>query len=417
MRGLVDDFIREYLKKGLIEVGDNDGRLDDLENAANSLATSFAEDRGQVVAFIRSTLVAEVDEDSPALVKLAESIEQSWKTFVSMSADRRIALLAMVGWRAIFIFAEGNAEHQALVWYSSVNAIKRDEVDRCVEPVIPRIENIGRAVEQHACRQWSSKIDKPTKQVRSIAAPEVTNSLKQPLLLATTTVNNAEGAMVEGSNTSTPEETQAWAQHFAATASNAIAIAIKKQQMGLVNAIQNAFNDLRDKFNVIRDEALRSHQAQNRRTELLWLAESKYSPRFACGYDQLDGKLPLVALAVDIAEIVCGPSPQSVEHFLGHQVQHFVNSKDVKIEAFVKELAKADVLDALPVSLTTPPTGVSRFALLEAAGEFRRGNLKATELGEKLGYEKSASMELADLARTLFREIKSQEFAGNDLWQ
>ncbi|HBE67807.1 MAG TPA: hypothetical protein DDW52_06630 [Planctomycetaceae bacterium] len=413
----MDSFIRDYLRDGLIDVGGNDERIALLEQAATDLAEVFTSDRRKTVAFIRSTLVAAVDEGSHVLAELNGTIEQGWQTFASISPDKRVALLVMVGWRAVFVFAEDNPDHQALVWYNSVNAINRGVLDPCVQPVVSRVEAFGQAIEEHACRMWSSKIEKPTKQIRTITAPEVKDGLERPLLLATTSVTNAEGKAEPGSNPNAIDASNAWATHFAKSASNAISGAIKNQQQGLVAAIQEAFNDLRDKFKVIRDEAVRSHQSQNRRTELLWLAESQYSPRFNRAYAELGGKFVVAALAVDIAEISDGISPQSVEHFLSNQVKSLLNLKDVKVEAFVKELAKSDLLDKLSTALITPPTDVPLLGILEAAGELRRSKIKATELGDRLGYGKNKSLSLADLARTLFREIKGCEFAGDNLWQ
>ena len=411
----MEKFIKSYLRQGLIDVGDNEKRLQTLSDTAASLVTDFAGDRRLLVRFIRSTLVPSIDPESTVLQKISEMVEASWATFVTRSPELRTAMLIAVGWQAVLDLAESTPTHLPLIWYASANAIERGDIDETAKPVVAHVQPLGETLEKRACEQWRSCIDKPTKQVSPVAVPEAKNVLTKHLLAAVTSTD-AGGTSIENGNSNPMDGTAAWGQHFAKNASQAITLAISAQQNSAIVAVQKSLDDLTKKFNVIRDEAIRSHQAQNRRTELLWLAESQYSPRFGRGYAEFNGKESVAALAFDIAEIASGISPVSVEHFLAAQSAKFASTSDFKVESFVKELAKGDVLPCLPDALKTPLDDVPQFGLLEAAGEISRNALPAAQIFKRLGFPKSKSMTVQELTRTLFREIKCLEFMGVKLW-
>lgn len=409
------NFIREYLQRGLIEVGNNDDRLVTLNEAAESLSKVFADDLPLMARFIRATLVPSVDVESPVLGNISHRIEESWATFVGNGPERKTPMLVAVGWQAVFTCANENPDHLALVWYASADSLARGTVDEFVLPIVDSVQAFGEIVEKRACQEWRCTIDKPTKQVRSIAVPEAKNVLSKALLTATTGVG-ADGAALENGNSNPIDSTSAWGAHFAKQASHAITMAINSQQKVAIQGVQESFSDLSNKFKVIRDEAVRSHQAQNARTELLWLAESAYSPRFGCCFGDFKGKEAVAALAVEIAEIASGAAPLSVEHFLAAQSRKFVTGGEVKIDSFVKELSKAELLPSLPESLITPLDAGSSLGLFEAAGELNRQSLKSTQVSERIGYPKTKAMPASDLARILFHEIKCAEFMGVKLW-
>ncbi|TWU55929.1 GTPase-associated system all-helical protein GASH [Rubripirellula reticaptiva] len=411
----MENFIREYLRDGLIEVGDSEDHLKTLNESAESLSSVFANDLPALVRFIRATLVPSVDGESPALVNISEKVEVSWPTFVGVGPERKIPMLVAVGWQAVFEGINEDADILALVWYASVNAITRGEIDERVRPVVGHVQELGKRVEQRACDEWRSTIEKPRKYVSSIAVPEVKNTINKALLCATTGTGT-DGNALENGNTNTMDNSGPWGQHFAKQASSAITAAISSQQSAVITSVEKVTGDLSKKFNVIREEAVRSHQAQNARTELLWLAESAYSPRFGCGYSELKGKEAAAALAVDIAEVAMGAAPLSVEHFLAVQTQKFVSGAEVKVETFVKELAKAEFFALLPESLTTPLDTTSPLGLFEAAGELQRQTLKAPQVSKRIGYAKATTMPVGELARIMFREIKCAEFMGAELW-
>ena len=413
--GSVDNFIREYLRQGLIDVGDNEERLETLRTTAGSLAADFTSDRALLVRFIRATFVPSVDPKSPSLATVSSMVEEGWETFVSLNPERKTPMLIAVGWQAVLDCVKEDTGLLPLVWYASANAIERGEIDECVRPAIGYVQSLGEEVESQACAAWRTHIDKPTKQVRAIALPEAKNTLGKGLLTATTT-SGADNVTIENGNANPMDGTPAWGQHFAKYASHSITNAISSQQKAVVAAVQESFGDLAKKFNTIRDEAVRSHQAQNRRTELLWLAESQYSPKFGCGYADLKGNESAAALAFDVAEIASGLSPLSVEYFLAAQTEKFASASNVKLEAFVKELAKANILSLLPSQLTTPHDDANLLGLFEAAGEVNRKSLKAMQIPNRIGYPKTKTMTIKELARTLFREIKCLEFMGGELW-
>ena len=185
----------------------------------------------------------------------------------------------------------------------------------------------------------------------------------------------------------------------------------------IIAAVQESFNELNKKFGSLKKDFTRIQQAQSRRTELLWLAESQYSPRLQKSYSDLSAKEAIIILAYDVAEIARENSPQSVEFFLSEITEKIVSKKPVKIETFVKELSQSKILESLTDVIFQPIDGADRLGLLEFMGAVRAKDITTTDFVARTGFEKSKSMTPGKLARWIYREIKCVESIRGDLWQ
>jgi len=305
-------------------------------------------------------------------------------------------------------------ELSMVVWYGSVNLLQQGKIDPVSDPAIDFVKRQGEIVEKAACQLWESRIDVASKQVKTIEvpdAPKITGLQK-----AASNIKADNTSPIEGGNPHDPSQVGPWAAHFASNAAAAINDSMKSYGDSIIAAVQESFNELNKKFGSLKKDFTRIQQAQSRRTELLWLAESQYSPRLQKSYSDLSTKESIIVLAYDVAEIARQNSPQSIEFFLSMIVEKIASTKPIKIETFVKELSKSENLKSLTDEIFRPVDGVERLGLLEFLGAIRVGEITITDFVARTGFEKSQSMTPGKLARWIYREIKCVESIRGDLW-
>jgi hypothetical protein len=408
------NFIQQYLDRGLFNIADSEERLLKLQASAETLASQFVERKEFLVQFLRATLSEKVDELSPALSNIEDHIKTDWPTFRSAQPARPIAIILAVGWQALHLAVIKNPDLSGVIWYGSVNLLNTKTIDPRLDLVIDFIKAQGEDLERRAMVEWNPSLNKVVKQVKSIAVPQIKMALQQSLIKASTSIDTA-GAAIEGGNPHAAGD-GAWGAFFGKTTANAITTALTELSKGIVDTVQASFDDLSKKFTAVSTELNRSHLAQGRKTELLWLAESRYSPRLQKAYEKLSAQEATVVLAVDMAESVGRLSPQSVEYFLAETIEHIYPNQTIKLETLVRELSKSPVRDVLPANLFQPPENTSQLSLLEFIGAVAASKADLKEFQERTGLQKNTSKSLGELSRLLYREIKLVEWVHEDIW-
>ncbi|AMV35119.1 hypothetical protein VN12_23535 [Pirellula sp. SH-Sr6A] len=412
----MENFIQQFLDAQLFNIADNEERLEKLLASAESLSDAFIENNSLLLQFLRASLVPNVDENSLVLSQIEAHIKKDWSTFLSAQRERPTAINLAVGWQAARRASEKDTELCALLWYGSANLLLDSKVDPLSNLVIDFVKSQGVELERRAVAEWSPYTAKTIKQVKAVAMVEVKNTLQIPLLKASAAVDPSTGSAVEGGNTHQPSTDGNWAAFFSKHASSGITNSIAQVTKAVLESVQSSIDDLSKKVTATSAELNRSHTAQSRRTELLWLSESLYSTRLKKGYRELTPNETIVSLTSDVAEIATGLSPQSVEYFLADKISRLLPSDEIKLESFVRELSGSAVRVALPTQLFIPIQGTKRIGLLEFAGALAAGQTDIKKFIECTGFPKSKSMSASALARWVFREIKCAECINKELW-
>lgn len=410
------NFIQEYLDARLFNIADSEERLTKLQASAESLCETFLANNGFLLTFLRASLVPKVDEDSDALAQIETHIKNDWPTFRSAQPYRPTAILLAVGWQAALKAVEKNPELCALIWYGSANLLAEPNVDLRAKPAIDFVQAQGAEMELRAIAQWTPHASKITKNVKSVTLGEVKNVLQPQLLKATSATDPSTSTAIDGGNNHQPSIDGNWALFFSKSASAAITNAMAQNATAIADAVQIAFEDLNEKVTLVSNELTRSHTAQSKRTELLWLSESLYSIRLKKGYRELTPNETIVALAADIAEIALGLSPQSVEFFLAENVQRLLPSSEIKLDNFVRDMVQSPIRNKYPAAIFEPIGGTLRIGLLELIGAISAAQCDIKQFTAKTGFAKSKGMSPSDLAKWIFREIKCTECLHRELW-
>jgi hypothetical protein len=412
----LQNFIQQYLDRGLFNIADNEERLQKLQASAVTLADEFIQDKIFLVQFLRASLTEKVDDESPALAKIEEHIKASWSTFRSAQPERPIAILLAVGWQGLRLAVSKASELAALVWYGSVNLLAAEKIDSRLELVIEFVQVQGINLESRAAAEWSSRFFEVPEQLSPIHVQRYTFPLQQWLLKASANVDQATGTPLDGGNPHNPGQDGAWALFFSKTAEAGFSTVLNSLVKALVEAIQPSFDELKEKLDAVSTELGRGHAAQSRSTELLWLAESLFSPRTQKSYRELSSHEVVLAMAADMAEAATGVSPQSVEYFLAETIEKLFPTQTAKLDAFVRDLSKSTIRNSLPTALFEQTPNTRYLGLLEFVGAISANAADSKKFTERTGFNKNASKPLGELARWIYREIKFTECLKEDLW-
>jgi len=412
---VMSEFIFGYLEKGLIDVEGNDERLTQLQTSSQKLSDRFVELPAELLVFLREALVEKGTGESPRLDGFIEVVRETWPTFVAVESGKQIPILIAVGWEAVKLAVAVKPELARLVWYGTINIVSSFGVAKVSEPAVPFIQQQGVAVETEAVELWSPFASVANKKVRTVEAPATPVDMTLGLQKAASRVAADNATALEGGNPNAVAQLGPWAGHFAEQSASTIDEAMKAYGDAIVESVQVPFSDLKNKYDALKRDLVKAHQSQSRRTELLWLAESKYSPRIGLGYNDISPREAILMLAYDIAEIAKGSSPKSVEYFLAQVAGTVVKGKGVKVEAFVKEIAKSTSLSKLSPRLFEEVKS-DYMGILEFVGRLKSQEVTLADLENRTGFAKTTNLSSGELARLIFREIKCCECLRGDLW-
>ena len=382
-----------------------------------SLCEEFLSNKTYLIQFLRASLVPKVDEQSVALSNIESHIKKDWPTFRSAQPDKPTSILLAVGWQAVQMAVEKSPDLCALIWYGSANLLLDEStIDPLAKLVIDFVQSQGSEMERRAIEEWNAYSAKVAKQVKSVALIEVKNGLQQPLFKASSATDPTNSTAIDGGNPHQLSNDGNWGLFFAKSASAAITNVLATVAKAILESVQASFDDLNKKVSLVSSELTRSHAAQSKRTELLWLSESLYSIRLGKGYRDLNSTDTIVALAADMAEIATGLSPQSVEYFLSENVERLLPNTEIRMEIFVREVAQSSLRTQYPIAIFEPIEGTTRIGVLEMAGSVAAGKGDLKQIPVKTGFAKSRMMLASNLAKWIYREIKCAECLNKELW-
>ena len=292
--------LQDFLVCGLINVGEQDQRLEWLEAAANNLAKGFLKTRRKMV---NATLVA-LDDDLPENEPVFDAVEAAvlthWKALRSKYPERPRQILRAVIFAALEKIQEDTAA-AAIVWLVGGSYLPHARMGN-ERPYIEKLfTTIGDIAEAASVDLWTTA---PSEKAAKISALKLKIEDSELETMSTKWLQDALGAsagsgiQVDGypNNTHQVYGYQAqWAQHFGNHGGKAIIGVINASLQVLLKQVAKQMGRFASALEehgtsvvaAVRDTLRQSTEnqlARERRTALLWWRQTLYSPSRRRGY-------------------------------------------------------------------------------------------------------------------------------------
>lgn len=399
--GTTNNFLDEFLKQQLLDIGDEDARFQNLQSAAQSVANQLTLDASQLARYVRVGLDKDISPDEPVFVEIEEAITEHWKLIRNKHKERPVSIVRAVLWEAVRGAVEGN-NHAAIVALTakaeSAYANMGPEAKACehfLRGVVERVERLAEA-------EWTGRPELAPSS-SSNAANHVNADLLQQKLLAACGPSGPDG-QIEGANPHWPSANDAWTLEFSKRAAKGIADIVGRHTKSAQARLEIIASEL-------ATEIQNARLSVSRKTDLLWWSQSRYCITLGSAFSDIAAPALPFFLAVDFQSLAPGLCPQSADHFLSHVTQTTAaKTKKITVRKMIDTLVKDEFADAVRTVVKDVPVYPGRCGLLSAIQRSvdDKASIKSIDDQTLIG---SQEVPTGDLAKHVFWELKSKSFA------
>lgn len=419
--------LQRLLESELIEI-DDDPQMEKLLAAAALVQKQLTDGS---LDLARATLVAmdpQVTADDPILDAVYTMVAGEWATIKRRYPDRPVALLR--GVLAQALSSAGATDIPAsVIWPTASSYAPYAPLAREQEVWGEILSPISDRAERAAATEWSgvgnsSSVPLPTPEIPAISAPVKgvnVATLKAHLAAAAGPVeapegvtSNSNGVVNDGySRTAQP----AWANTFAATAAAGIALAVNNALQSTAKGIDvaplaNALAAHTAQLGEAVGKALAPLHAIALRSRTLFWRQALYSSSRRQSYREMTPELAMVAIAADLAGDVPPMCPSSVDQLVWEAAHAVVGNRSTTINGFADAIAghnRSTASSLLGEGVVTAgrKTLLSFLRAVADSGEVPSG------VRAELGVDTEVEVQLADLTRWLFRDLRAERIAAD----
>ncbi len=412
--------LEQLLERRLIPVED-DPTLKKVQDTANEFAKKI---RGAKVPAPTATLVAldpEVSPTDPMGDLVMAELRKHWKSVDQKHPDRPMILV-----RGILADALSQAGSDAAI-AAAITLTARSYwpyTSLGVEAEVWQqiLLTLGARAEKAAVDAWEgtgakSGIDVPPltlspvrAQVPKVDAEELSGHLTASVGPMDNPPKGVTPNSVQVSAHGYPTDAN-WAAMMGAVAGPAITSTLTRALQGLANSIdlgaasQSIEAYAQDLSRTIAS-AIRPIHATALRSRVLFWREALYSPRLQLSYRRVPSSARVLALAIDLHDIVPPHSPLAIEALLEEAARAVSEDESIPLADFL------GVIDAVPSELTTalgrgkPQSG--RSPLLSLVREMIWAGQVPEALSARIGVDPSTPITLPELSVWLFRDLQAE---------
>lgn len=422
--------LETFLHRGLLDVGEDDTKIEQLTAAASDIAKGLI---SREINFVSSALTA-LDPrpvvDETAFAAVAEAVANHWSTYQSRFSASPQQLFRAVLWEGIDKATVIDKRLAGALAYLAENVQRFHPPSReaeAVQSVIARSANVlqeeSEAIWGGATFQLPVSKASAKKKPLELALPKKIDAAGLATgFAAASGPSTADGTALKEPNPYWPNSPQQWSYEFAPRAAKAVARAVDPLLERMNDALAQIAEGMKHQSTTLQKdverlfggaiESLKQEAvAREKRLQLLWWKEALFSLRLKKSYRAVDAIESPFLLALDIADQVPEFCPISVEYFLRETATQVADTS-----------ADSPTLLEVARSLRESETARSaRGSVDKDFGDGMRRPLAALIASGRVTDEQSfeqitglpatAKLALPDLAAFLFRDLQAIRLA------
>lgn len=321
---MANKLLQPILQAGLLDIGDSDERLANIESAITDLEAKLKETPSLLERYVLTALDSEISTEEPAIIDVEAIIATHWKALRAKFPDRPVQIIRAVIINALYNIGAANVDLARIIYLAASNFYPYAKLGREKVIIERLIRAFGDLAESDAAKQWSldetePSLKVPTLKIAGLQFGEIAvNDKTLRSQLSTAAKHTPEGWQ----QYNYPEQ---WSAHFAKYAGDGIVDVIKTSLEGMTKSLSpasietpiNKFaTDFKKALDQVLGSSLRSLTAVERRSKLLWWKETLYSPSLKNSYRTLSTELQPVIMSIDLFDQLPEVAPVSVDFLL-----------------------------------------------------------------------------------------------------
>jgi len=413
-----------FLKKGLIDLGGSDEKLERLISTSAELGNILEQTPSKVLPYLLVALDPQVSKDDPIVKEALSVLEENWTTYFNTFSGIPTQVVRALLLQAIVNKLEKN-QQVAIAFVSIARNVLSlvgvgNEDDVWPDLILSIEQELNHQAEEEWAAPESITVEEfsytPSKSIK-LSSKNVTldrESLQTGIEKASGP-NNSEAEATGGNNVWT-NSGEPWVHKFTPLITAAIADVVDTAFAEVQVDFSKPLKELSTAITTHIDSALSSVSGATiglqRRTSLIWWKESFYSPSASSSYRQMPSTVAAIVMAFDLFNQVPTCSPASVTAFLYESVLSLSPDEvagQIELAELIKEIQQSEY--TIPFSnylddLLTKDQG--RGLLLSLLKYNSRSSSPNAEGFRNLtGLKSDTQLSNSDWASWVFRELQA----------
>lgn len=407
--------LQPLLKAGLLELGDSDERLANIEKAIEDLEKKLKTEQFLLPAYTLVAIDPNINPDEPVLAEVEGIIAIYWKALRAKFTETPVPIIRAVIINSLYNIGLDDARVARIIYLTAKNFYPFAKLGREKDIIEQFITDLGEVSEKHANDEWAlesteQSIKLPVLKIEPLKIDAIKvdqGSLKKKIF---------EGSSRAHTGLASQNSQDEWAEILSQSASEGVANAIEtsienmSESMDL-SAMSASINKFFTEFKKSLDQALKSSftsiQAVERRSKLLWWKETLYSASLEDSYRSVAEIIQPIIMTYDLYQQLPSIVPVSVDYLLRDTVLLLNNKADdkLKLSDLLTELSKDVNIAILKGYFSEIEIINKRISITDFITLLLHGKAKVSTLKKYTGIDGKEKVSLNDIAVMILHDF------------
>lgn len=411
--------LQPLLQAGLLDIGDSDERLVNIEKSIADLETKLKKEQSLLSAYTLVGLDPNINPDEPVLAEVEAIIATHWKALRAKFSETPIPIIRAVILHALYNIGINDAKIARIIYLIATNFYPYAKLGREKDVAETIISDLGKLAEKNAAEEWSLEIDEPklklpTLKISGISLEEVSideEELKENLKTAAS--NSPEGYNAYQHNAH-------WANHFSENAASGLSIAFNNAFSEISSSlsaesieipINKFFTDFKKSLDQVLKSSFSSNQAVERRSKLLWWKETLYSSSLKDSYRSINETVQPVIMAYDLYQQLPDIVPVSVDYLLRDTLLLLNGKANDKIQfsEVLEDISKDANKNILKEYFKDIEAVNKRISIIDFIRLLAYGKVEPSLLKQYTGIKDNEQVSLTDISVMILHDLMAED--------
>jgi hypothetical protein len=415
-----EKFLQQFLKTGLLDIGDSDDRLKWLQESITELKKNFDGDYGLLPKFTLVALDPNIPDTEPVMIQTEEIITHHWKALRGKYTDMPINIIRAVILNALNSVGEADPYAARIIYLTAINFYPFAKLNAEKKLINEMLKQLGELAEKNAVEEWSLMDAEPSLKIGTLKL----NGLK------------IEGVKFDAPNfkakwdeafTNSPSghgpqhgiQNNEYKVHFQAKTTEAISSSISATLENLSKSISAVdietplnkfFSDFKKNLDATLKASFSSLTAVERRSKLLWWKETLYSPSKKRSYREVAKNILPILMSFDLNIQVPQITPISVDYLLRDTLFLLIDKQDTPIQfsEYLSQINNENLKAVIKSCFYDLTETEGRICVTEFIALLVNGRVELKDFKSRTGIDESELITLADLAVVILHDFLTQ---------
>jgi len=416
-----ENFLQDFLKTGLFDIGDSDERLKWLQESIVDLKKRFEEDNSLLHQFTLVALDPNISDSEPVMIETETIITAHWKALRGKYTEMPRNIIRGVILNALNSVGTADPYAARIIYLTALNFYPYAKLNTEKKLVIEMLSVLGEIAENNAVEEWSLIEEEPflklgTLKIGSLKFGTIKlNDESFKTKFAEALENEPETGHGPQHGLNQPN----YKAHFIAKTTEAISNSFNSAFEGFNKSVSSIeietpinkfFSEFKKSLDANLKASFSSLTAVERRSKLLWWKETLYSTSQKRSYRGLDKNLLPILMGSDLNNQVPAITPISVDYLLRDTLFLLIDRQDVpiKFSDYLSQISNENLKPILKPYLSNLKEVEGRISVTDFIALLVNDRIKSCDFKARTGIEETEVITLTDLSVVVLHDLITQ---------